>query len=184
MEIQRVTCTAASSTVFYLTYVGFQSAAIFGNMTAASIKKAIEFTKSIGNVTITFPNGSPAVTACSTLYDEASGGFHVTFTTEFGNLPMMKVVQSTSSSVTVYEQRKGTTLNVECGGPEMGICNRQTGKCMCKPNFGSSDVDHNPGTRGECGYRNVYEPISSKFRDVMVDTYGFNGGIAADTTFD
>ena len=179
MEVQRVVCTSATSTVFFLQHAGFRSAAIFGNMTTASIKKAIEFSKSIGNVTVTFPTGSPAVTACSALHSQ-SGGFHVSFDTEFGDLPMMQV-RSTSTSVNVYEHRKGTTLNLECGGTEMGICDRQTGKCMCRPDFGSSDTEHNPGTRGECGYKSMHVPISEKMREAMVDTYGLNGGLAADT---
>lgn len=181
MEMQRVNCIDSASTTFHLSYLGFKSAAIFGNMTATSIQRAIEFSKSIGNVTITFPSDSAAVTACSSLYS-ASSGFYVTFTTEFGDLPLMTIIQSSSNNVNVYEHRKGTTLNLECGGTEMGICNRETGKCMCKPNYGSSDIHHNPGPRGECGYKNVYEPLSQKFREAIIDTYGFNGGLAADTT--
>ena len=59
----------------------------------------------------------------------------------------------------------------------MGICNRQTGKCMCKPDYSSSGKDGKPGTRGECGYHEVRE-ISSKMREAMVDYYGLNGGLA------
>lgn len=82
---------------------------------------------------------------------------------------------SNDSIVSISEYQKGTTSNLECGGPTVGMCDRSTGLCMCTDGYGSSNSSnapgdiilqrlwteslilyYNTGSRGDCGYRLSY----------------------------
>jgi hypothetical protein len=44
-------------------------------------------------------------------------------------------------------------LNLECGGPGMGFCDRDKGICKCHDGFGSSNgTTGYPGNIGDCAY--------------------------------
>lgn len=157
LEVQRIVCTAAAASIdtFYLTLYGQISGAIYASYTASQIKDAIEKMKSVGNVTISFPHSydDAIVTACSVAHDTSDGGFLVQFDTELGDVPLVTASSSAIlSSVAVAEYVKGSALNLECGGPEMGYCHRDTGLCECTLYQYSSDAQNGIGNRGDCGY--------------------------------
>ncbi len=163
LEVQRVRCreSASSSIYFKLRINGHLSDYIYGNDDLDNIESAIEWAKTVGNVTVSFPNSGTdsIVTACSGSHT----GFLIQFDTELGDIPLVSVEYGSLSSldVTVTETTKGTKSNLECGGPEMGFCNRDTGLCMCHTRQESSDGDNNAGSRGDCGYYNKHRVINS-----------------------
>lgn len=198
-EIQRVLCTLQSSWVtwFTLSLFGETSGLIYANYNHTQIKQEIEAMKGVGKVSITFPASSilNIATACSSAYNSSlgmslidrkcrsstdiTGGFLVQFNTELGDLSLM-TVNDNSSFVKVSEYSKGTKINLECGGPTMGMCDRTEGVCKCTDNYGSSNSSNAPGTfisrrrhddypivpgsRGDCGYLSKY-PINDAATD-------------------
>ena len=166
LEIQRVVCKANSSAEFYLTMYGQSSAAIYGSYTASQIKEAIEASSAIGNVTVTFPDyASDNITvACNASI--SMDGFLVQFDDLQGDLPLASVRAAHPDllrDVSVYEYQKGTKLNLECGGPEMGVCDRSTGLCQCKTGQGSSNGQGAAGSRGDCSFTQIYQSIPDNY---------------------
>ena len=155
-EVQRVVCPLGASASFRLFFMGHWSAPILATANAVAIKAAMEWPPSVGNVTISFPNiyYDGIGTACYSFINYDNGGFLVNFTSNFGNLPLLN---PDNPSVEVYEAQQGTKVSLECGGSDMGVCNRDTGLCECYPPYGSSagSIDV-PGNRGDCGYRYPY----------------------------
>jgi hypothetical protein len=79
-------------------------------------------------------------------------GIIIQFDTEGGNIALMTVTSSTGSSVTIEAEQDGTSENLECGGPDAGLCDRDTGICQCAPDRRSSDGEGNLGSIGDCGH--------------------------------
>ena len=80
------------------------------------------------------------------------------FVTEFGDIDMMSATTTTMVSqvdddyysetikdIYVYERVKGTGANLECGGTDMGVCDRLEGVCQCVEYQGSSNASNAPG---------------------------------------
>jgi len=166
-EVQRVVCRESpkqdvnnygggfGNGSFSLDFYGASTALIYPSYKAKAIKAAIEYASTIGNVTITFPNFKydNISTACHPHMNNT--GFYVTFDTEGGALPLMAKTpgdNATSSAINVYEVTKGNSLNLECGGPQMGYCDRDAGLCMCRPHQGSSNGTNAYGPNGDCGF--------------------------------
>jgi hypothetical protein len=79
----------------------------------------------------------------------------VEFNTEFGNLPLLVPINTTESNfIFITEYQKGTNANLECGGPEQGVCDRRNGKCTCYSRLSSSNGTSGPGNIGDCAYYN------------------------------
>ena len=88
--------------------------------------------------------------ACNPSVHYDNGGFYITFNHDFGDLPLLG---TDVSAVEVYEVQRGTKLSLECGGSDMGVCNRITGKCERYKPYASSDGSvSSAGARGDCGY--------------------------------
>ncbi len=151
VEYQRVICPLESGS-FRLELFGFLSDSIPFNANGIQIRKAIEVSPAIRNITILFPN-SPwdhIGRACDPSVSYGNGGFIVMFKSNIGDLPMMT---ADHPRVEVEEYLKGTGRSRECSGPHNGKCNRVTGKCECYPGFGSSNGSYmHPGDRGDCSY--------------------------------
>ena len=52
--------------------------------------------------------------------------------------------------ITVVEYQRGTREYQECSG--RGLCDRDTGQCVCFDGFSSSNGQGDPGERPDCGY--------------------------------
>lgn len=52
---------------------------------------------------------------------------------------------TTITDIIIQEYAKGTNANLECGGPAMGMCDRQLGICRCIDYQGSSNGSNAPG---------------------------------------
>ena len=150
LEVQRIVCLepADGSVSFKLRIHTHLSDFIFGDSDLTGIESAIQWAKTVSNVTISFPNSyyDGFVTACNPSH---STGFLIQFDTELGDLPLVSVefgtpysVGSGSINIAVTEVVKGTKSNLECGGPEMGFCDRSTGQCVCHTRQESSDGTH------------------------------------------
>jgi hypothetical protein len=115
VEQQRVVCQGGNSTYFQLSFYGLKTQIIYGYMQAASIKAALEWPATIGNVSITFPRlGVDGIkTACSPSVDASSGGFVVTFDTDLGDLPLLNKVSTDATSLSVTQLRQGTLVRKE-----------------------------------------------------------------------
>jgi hypothetical protein len=85
------------------------------------------------------------------------GGFLIQFDSEYGDLELMALDNSTDISIVEYS--KGSIVNLECGGSAMGYCDHQLGVCICADGYGSSNSSNAPGSRGDCGYR-LSQPLS------------------------
>ena len=82
----------------------------------------------------------------------------ITFLSQNGDIPALSAdttsLTGTSAGVTVLEATKGTTEDSICAG--QGICDYETGLCNCFNQMTSSDGQGNVGTKGECGFRNIF----------------------------
>ena len=170
MAVQRVVCVGSNTTQanFTLGIFGQVTHPILVGMGATQIKAAVEYPETVGNVSIRFPNVQydGITSACHPLANATTGEFLVTFLTEFGDLPLMTTAVDEASpyhplSITVSTFRQGTNTNLECGGPNMGTCNRATGLCNCALRQTSSNgTAVGRGNVGDCAYFDP-NPITS-----------------------
>eukprot|EP00633_Aureoumbra_lagunensis_P012698 CAMPEP_0197364820 /NCGR_PEP_ID=MMETSP0893-20130614/65454_1 /TAXON_ID=44058 ORGANISM="Aureoumbra lagunensis, Strain CCMP1510" /NCGR_SAMPLE_ID=MMETSP0893 /ASSEMBLY_ACC=CAM_ASM_000539 /LENGTH=463 /DNA_ID=CAMNT_0042887115 /DNA_START=392 /DNA_END=1783 /DNA_ORIENTATION=- len=142
-EIQLIRCTsAASNDLFRFRFRGQTSSWISTNSTLDQVQTALTNLSSIGTVTVSLTRGSRI---CDPDWVSSSDGLQVTFTSEFGDLPLL----STDPVYNVTEIQKGTKLEAECS--LHGLCNSEDGECECLAGYGSSDGDAQLGTRRDCG---------------------------------
>jgi hypothetical protein len=158
-EVQRIVCNfnniTNTSRSFTLNVLGKVSQPIFTNYQPSQIAEAIEFPASVGNVTVWFPNfGDDSIlSACHDAVNNTFGGFLVRFDTEQGDISTMTIAGGDLDLfVNISEVTKGTSINEECGGDTMGICDRSTGMCLCGGSYGSSNSSNYPGNRGDCAW--------------------------------
>jgi hypothetical protein len=109
------------------------------------MKSTLQALSTIGNVTVSFSDTE--LGACA-----ASNTVSVTFTSDFGDLPIM--VESTGSltgmsAFTIGETTSGTKENLVCGG--LGLCNEKDGVCECFAGYSSTNGMGGGGDRGDCG---------------------------------
>lgn len=149
-EIQDGRCKATSGD-FTMSFRGATTTPINYDATGAQIKAALEALKTITEVDVGVDTSKPCL---------ANGGtFQITFTQEFGNVPMLVpdgtgLRHTTStSSISVAERQPGTKEDEFCSN--RGICDTTTGLCMCSINYASSDGRRQEGIRGDCGFDTV-----------------------------
>jgi len=165
-EIQKVSCHADGGD-FQMFFRENVTMFIDWEATVAEFEYALEQIFTINSATVTMVDkvtGADASDAICSILD--SRYLTVEFLTEFGDLPLMRVVSNRLTHSTddtlvvtsVSEIQKGTKEDVECSG--QGICHRN-GRCSCMEGFGSSDgTRSNAGERGDCTFRN---PFSTNF---------------------
>lgn len=128
-EIQRVLCRDNRFTnktfSFQLSLFGEITPHIYSTYSSFQIKSAIEAISSIGNVSVWFPNYfiDNLAAACNDSFSNAThSGFLVRFDTEFGDLPLMKVVTNIDH-VTVSEFQNGVNVSMIFLGSELSFNN-------------------------------------------------------------
>jgi len=127
---------------------------ILPTATRAEVKASLETLDSIGVVSVDKVNILNSDSICTT----SGNQFAIVFKTEHGNLPLLKVVQQGVNSIIVSEQVQGTKEVLECAG--RGICETNSGTCLCFQGYGSSDGMGNPGQTGDCGYIEPIVPLT------------------------
>lgn len=150
-EVQGITCYATGGH-FQLFFRGQTTRRIYVNSSSSYVQQSLEQLTTIGNVQVEFEEFQS--TMCSIANDQV----RVTFISQLGKVPLLKVRNAGSiagwpnpGSVSVVRIQEGTwdTL-MECAG--MGSCDRSTGMCNCQKYQGSSNGIGAQGTRGDCGY--------------------------------
>merc|ERR1712146_8851 len=74
------------------------------------------------------------------------------------NIQQDGATMTSISTGQVYYSAMGTMENEECSN--RGICQRDSGICMCNTGYGSSNGNNEAGTRGDCGWKMPYESQS------------------------
>ena len=150
-----MTCTSDATTTMEVEFRDETSGSFSSDAPAtgeASFQVYLESLLSVGQVNVTYSSGA---TLCTT---DGSNDATVTFLTELGDLPNLLVRQTSSGtatvSVSVDENVKGSKEAHECS--DMGTCDRTTGLCSCFAGFTSSNADGAWGTRGDCGFADVF----------------------------
>lgn len=158
-EIQRLNCKADAGT-FSISFRGNTTEAINYDDTHDVVEYKLEEIFTLSHVTVQLwqsvsPEGLTGSTICSS--DGATYAF-IEFLTETGDLPAITTtdidlaLSGSSPSLGVFEWVMGTKEDIECSG--QGLCNENTGQCMCTEGYGSSDgTVSGPGNRGDCTYR-------------------------------
>jgi hypothetical protein len=185
-EVQQMTCKATSGT-FTLTFRGFTTEPISYNAVAMiadedalssaagtgkgeSVQQKLHdifsihpqcFKGSCIGLTVSYSNGSAAC------HSTGSNVASVTFKSELGDLPVLTavvtdLVHSSGSSVTVVESVRGTRETQPCS--DHGICDEDTGSCLCHRGYSSSNGDGGPGPLGDCGWPTMFAKTDKAFR--------------------
>lgn len=119
--------------------------------TKAQVKAALETLSTIGTVEVDTLDPTDSDALCTI----AGNAFAVTFLTEHGNVPLIKLTSLNIDTLTIQDNVMGTKEQIECAG--RGTCNVVTGQCSCFNGYGSSNGMGGPGQTGDCGY---IEPIT------------------------
>ena len=118
--------------------------------TTGDVKASLETLDSIGIVSV----DRVTITNQDRLCTTSGNQFAITFKTDHGNLPALKVIHQNVDSIAVADDVEGTKEVLECSG--RGICDEGLGLCTCFYGYGSSDGMGNAGSKGDCGYM---EPV-------------------------
>lgn len=168
-EVQLLHCSApsASSGHIVLYYDGEHSPSIPADASTYTLKHAIEATKGVNEVSITYSEGA------SLCRDDVTNIVSITFTQNFGPLPplvpeafglesssLVEVAADNSYGMLTdhnginYFSVKGDKENDECSN--RGLCDQVTGTCNCFDTNGDiyagSDGYGGVGNRGDCGH--------------------------------
>eukprot|EP00520_Triparma_pacifica_P009501 CAMPEP_0118644248 /NCGR_PEP_ID=MMETSP0785-20121206/6837_1 /TAXON_ID=91992 /ORGANISM="Bolidomonas pacifica, Strain CCMP 1866" /LENGTH=693 /DNA_ID=CAMNT_0006535993 /DNA_START=32 /DNA_END=2113 /DNA_ORIENTATION=- len=159
-----VTCTATGGT-FTLTFKGETTSAIAWDATTSDLITALHGLTTIKSdfdtaVTVTYSGTNLA--ACK----DDSNTIDITFTQNFGNLPLIipdgSLLTSTGvfeASITTATSIPGTKEDDFCSN--RGVCDTETGVCTCtSTDFATSNGANAAGQRGDCGYQTVSQVTS------------------------
>lgn len=145
-EVQEIRCYLDEDANYTLQFRGAETEMLLGSMDIKDIEQALNNLPTIGDVRVSY------VPDVHSTCGQPGAGYHVTFLTDLGALPLL--VSSESDTIFVKRAVPGTKQAVECAG--RGICDYTTGLCRCASTWHSSDGDGNLGTRGDCGYTDPY----------------------------
>lgn len=156
VNVQSLSCEASSGTAQLRFRDSLTAPWDASTLTVEELVNALQDLPSVG--TLHLVNASMK----SDLFCSATAPRTVTlgFLTEIGTIPALEVVNSALSggagAVTVTVVRNGAASAPalkQCSGH--GYCNRDTGECICRERWSSSDGFGNLGTRRDCGFYNV-----------------------------
>ena len=145
-EVQTIVCSGTDA--FTVTFRGYTSEDIAATSTSIQMQAILLKVKMIQGITVGFTGQTQACTA------GAGTTIALTFTQNFGNLPLVTVDSSAGAGVqkntmTVARTRACTKEELPCAN--RGVCDYLTGVCTCTLNFRTSDGIGNQGVRGDCG---------------------------------
>lgn len=185
-EVQQITCKATSGT-FTLKFRGFTTEAISYNAVAMitdedasssttgtgkgeSVQQKLHdlfsihpqcFKGSCEGLLVSYSSGS------AVCHSSASNVATVTFKTELGDVPLLLadttnlVHSSETKSITVVETVRGTRETQVCS--DHGICDDDTGSCLCHRGYASSNGNGGPGPLGDCGWPTMFAKTDKAF---------------------
>ena len=189
-EAQTMACTGTSGT-FTITFRGFTTAAISYNAVALASDENTGSTAGVGvgeslqsklhnlfsihplcydgtcsGVNVVYSTGAAACTS------NGANVITLTFDSETGDLPLLTTTRSMGggNTIVVIEKNRGTKETSFCS--DHGVCDTDSGRCLCHRGYSSSDGDGNSGMRGDCGFRTM-------FATVDMATQRYRGGIAS-----
>ncbi|DBA04324.1 TPA: hypothetical protein N0F65_002086 [Lagenidium giganteum] len=162
-EIQLLKCTANGG-AFQLTYRTFTTANIPFDAPPAVLRSSILRAFGLEEVIVTYSSGQAACTPPST---PTRNVISLLFPIDHGNLPPINAITASLvlteapgiATVVAAENgvaidgivsQAGTKESIACSNK--GICNFETGTCMCTKGYGSSDGQGRQGGRGDCGF--------------------------------
>ena len=178
-EAQTMTCTGTSGT-FTITFRGFTTAAISYNAVALASDENTGSTAGVGvgeslqsklhnlfsihplcydgtcsGVNVVYSTGSSACTS------NGANVITLTFESETGDLPLLTTTRSMGggNTIVVIEKTRGTKETSFCS--DHGVCDIDTGRCLCHRGYSSSDGDGNSGMRGDCGFRTMFATVDA-----------------------
>ncbi|OQS02407.1 hypothetical protein THRCLA_05219 [Thraustotheca clavata] len=141
--VQQITCRATGG-VFQLGFRGEYSDYLPFDSDADDVQDALLNLPTIHGIDVQFTQLGACINGNT---------MTITFTQDFGNLPLLQFVGSSLSLVvpsTVSTLVRGTKEDAVCSNH--GTCDTTTGICSCGLGYTSSDGNGKPGTRQDCGY--------------------------------
>ena len=181
-EVQTLVCDATSGT-FTLTFRGFTTApisynavAMVGNENSASSTAGTGKGESLqsklhGIFTVHPMCYDGTCTGVNVVYSAGtslctSGGSNtvsLTFESEVGDVPILAATISSlvksggTKTVVLVEKTRGTKETSFCS--DHGVCDHDTGRCLCHQGYSSSDGNGNTGLRGDCGFKTMFATV-------------------------
>jgi hypothetical protein len=113
--------------------------------TTDEIRDALQSLESIDDVEVSFQN--TGANSCSS--SSPPQVMMITFHRPGGDVGPL-TMNGQGNTISIFENVKGTTENLDCAG--RGICDQESGLCVCNFMFASSDGHGNSGTKGDCGF--------------------------------
>lgn len=163
-EIQLLQCVATGGT-FQLLYRTSVSADIPFDASPSVLREVLITSLSFEEVVVEYSVGQ---SACSPATAATKNVIKITFPIDHGDLPPLRgettfltlttatppkgtiVFAENGAVIGGFASRTGTKENAVCSNK--GICNYETGLCMCTTGYGSSDGRGNHGARNDCGF--------------------------------
>jgi hypothetical protein len=148
-QVQQITCQGSTGSV-KIRFRDQVTTAISPQASPAALKDHLEALSTIRVVHVREASGVHDDTAVFCSASAPGTTFNVTFATEHGDLPPMRVHEVTGLTVSVSEAIKGTKENIICSG--RGNCDENTGLCSCFTGYAASDAMGGSGSIPDCGH--------------------------------
>lgn len=101
----------------------------------------------------------PFMSLCGTTSEGEPHATDVTLVSEHGRPPVMKILSNNLEDgyMTISTIVVGTKESIECS--RRGACDFNLGRCVCAPQYGSSDGLFGAGYLGDCGHLHAYHGL-------------------------
>jgi hypothetical protein len=157
-EVQSITCTGTAASGFVrFSYANYSTGWLDADappsersrslsQSTLSVQAALSALPSLHGVVVTGNSGKLCAAGGAELF--------VTFRGNHGKIQILRAESNGTLVAPVVAVSKQNTLTAyECS--RRGVCDHNTGKCVCEPGFGSSDGNLTSGSLGDCGHYDV-----------------------------